>query len=189
LITIEANSTNGFLTIFQLMKELNKEAVICINGCGLRPIVPASPGGRASDTNVAVARARHLTKPSRHCSTEHSAQSTGHSSQSHRPLRQHMAPYHAGPLRLIGAAAGETFIPSHVSGSHLAHCTHSFVRRAPEFSPFSVASRPGIFTVPGRARPARERPCRCPGPTLACAHVICLAAPARPPALLIKHGI
>ena len=31
-ITIEANSTNGFLTIFQMIKELNKEPVICING-------------------------------------------------------------------------------------------------------------------------------------------------------------
>ena len=35
LITIEANSTNGFLTIFQMIKELNKEPVICINGLWL----------------------------------------------------------------------------------------------------------------------------------------------------------
>ena len=34
-ITIEANSTNGFLTIFQMIKELNKEPVICINGLWL----------------------------------------------------------------------------------------------------------------------------------------------------------
>ena len=44
-ITIEANSTNGFLTIFQMIKELNKEPVICINGLWLQTQL-SMPGTR-----------------------------------------------------------------------------------------------------------------------------------------------
>ena len=42
-ITIEANSTNGFLTIFQMIKELNKEPVICINGLWLYRQLSTAP--------------------------------------------------------------------------------------------------------------------------------------------------